>query len=138
MVRSSLDGYSVSRPWEIRKTTNSAGFTGAAATSMIRSPRSMSVLVIVTPRPTRTRCASAGGGAGEPAGPPDLVRKLSTETRTRSHVVWVFGSKATYCVPPSIEFSRKRKSRRTFAYRHSVSMPRRAFARVWSGCGDNQ
>ncbi len=48
-------GYSDSRLWLNRKTTNSAGLAGAIATSVMTRPRSMSVSDMVWPRPTRTR-----------------------------------------------------------------------------------
>ncbi len=54
MIRCSFC-YSDRRLWLKRKMTNSAGLAGAMATSVMTNPRSMSVSVIVWPRPTRTR-----------------------------------------------------------------------------------
>ena len=93
---------------------NSAGRVTATSTVMRMMPSSMSLAVMVSPKPTWISYASSGV---EPASPPrfhTLRRKLSIIERTFIQVAATFGSKTYALAAFFTDSSRNIIVRRTF------------------------
>src|SRR5665647_878723 len=104
----------------MRKTTNSAGLTGAMPITQISLPLSISSAVIVDAS-QRTKKACSGLAPGKAPTFHSFRRKSSTVRRTALHSVGPFSSKTTHWVPTSIDLSRYAKYLRMLTYFHSGS-----------------
>ena len=98
--------------WLMRKTTNSAGLTGAIPMIAMTRPASMSSWVLVSSSHL-TKNACSGVAPIRPPSRQTAVRNAPTSRRMCFHSVRSLGSKTIQFVPSAIDSSIMLNSRRT-------------------------
>ena len=88
--------------WLMRKTTNSAGFTGAMPISTMTCPASITSGGFVSASHL-TKNACSGVAPNSAPSRQMRVRKFDAEIRSRSHSRSSLGSNTAHCVPSMID-----------------------------------